>query len=733
MSLRNKYGWLAGAVIMAILMIAMLVAMILWQQLTPAEHQLIFVLVQKNFIFFFGLVVLFLAVGVFILDGVLHNYVIPVVKMKSEIELMRTVNPDHRITIAGSKNIELLAAGINQWAVDMEKVRTDMGARISQARAASDAEKNILAEFLAELPQGMIVCNLEGQILLYNKQAKQLLSDPLIKPASTQKAPTRGYVGIGRSIFSVLENAPLSHALDEINLRLEKKSDLLSSCFIVNHTDRLLRVEATPVLDSMQAFNGFLLMLDDFTERLSEDRQLNAFWLEHSKLLRQSITTLRESIQDHGHTEKTLSDVEKMTAFIDDADHSFAEQFGHSHWPMIDIDAAEFLEGLKYKVEDSSDITLDLAAVDEAVLRFLQEQRDPNGISHSAEMDEMVSIRVDSYAFALTIRMVLQFLQTTLKQNHFKIILHRTFQFVGIDLLWQGPPLAPQMIPQLEKAQISVSHETSPFSVKEVLQNHKADLFAFQDRDADGFARLRLYLEADQVALPVVFRHAPILPELRSSDFDFDLFKQTGFTTALDNEPLTQLTCTVFDTETTGLDPGAGDHIISIGAVRVVNSRLVASDYFDQLVNPQRGIPAESTRFHGITDDMVRSEPTMEKALPDFSRYVGNSILVAHNAAFDMRMLQIYEPATGIKFNQPVLDTLLLSSVVHPAHQNHNLRAIAHRLGINVVGRHTALGDAMATAKLFVKLLPLLAQKGIYTLKDAREASRKSYLSRLKY
>ena len=67
-----------------------------------------------------------------------------------------------------------------------------------------------------------------------------------------------------------------------------------------------------------------------------------------------------------------------MAASIDDADHSFAEQFGHSHWPMIDIDAAEFLEGLKYKVEDSSDITLDLAAVDEAVLRFLQEQRDPN-------------------------------------------------------------------------------------------------------------------------------------------------------------------------------------------------------------------------------------------------------------------------------------------------------------------------------------------------------------------
>ncbi len=98
-----------------------------------------------------------------------------------------------------------------------------------------------------------------------------------------------------------------------------------------------------------------------------------------------------------------------------------------------------------------------------------------------------------------------------------------------------------------------------------------------------------------------------------------------------------------------------------------------------------------------------------------------------------MRMLQINEAETGVKFINPVLDTLLLSAVVHPAQEDHNLEAIAERLGISIVGRHTALGDAIATGEIFIKLIPLLAKMGIYTLKDARKASQKTYYSRIKY
>ena len=98
-----------------------------------------------------------------------------------------------------------------------------------------------------------------------------------------------------------------------------------------------------------------------------------------------------------------------------------------------------------------------------------------------------------------------------------------------------------------------------------------------------------------------------------------------------------------------------------------------------------------------------------------------------------MRMLQIKETITGIKFINPVLDTMLLSSLVHPAHESHSLNRVAERVGVQIRGRHTALGDATATGKIFLKLLPLLNQKGINTLGEAIEASKQSYYARLKY
>jgi DNA polymerase-3 subunit epsilon len=98
-----------------------------------------------------------------------------------------------------------------------------------------------------------------------------------------------------------------------------------------------------------------------------------------------------------------------------------------------------------------------------------------------------------------------------------------------------------------------------------------------------------------------------------------------------------------------------------------------------------------------------------------------------------MRFLQLKEARLGIRFDQPVLDTLLLSAVLHPNQESHRLEAIAERLGVSVLGRHTALGDAMVTGEIFLKMLPLLAGMGIHTLRQAREASEKTFHARLQY
>jgi DNA polymerase-3 subunit epsilon len=106
---------------------------------------------------------------------------------------------------------------------------------------------------------------------------------------------------------------------------------------------------------------------------------------------------------------------------------------------------------------------------------------------------------------------------------------------------------------------------------------------------------------------------------------------------------------------------------------------------------------------------------------------------VAHNAAFDMRFLQLKEKRTGIRFANPVLDTLLLSACIHPNQKSHALEAIARRLAVDVRDRHTALGDAVLTGEIFLKMIVLLKQMGIRTLQEARMASRETYFSRLTY
>ena len=150
-------------------------------------------------------------------------------------------------------------------------------------------------------------------------------------------------------------------------------------------------------------------------------------------------------------------------------------------------------------------------------------------------------------------------------------------------------------------------------------------------------------------------------------------------------------------------------------------------------MDPRRPIPAHTIPIHGINPEMVKGQPTIGQVLPAFHTFAQDTVLVAHNAAFDMRCLQVKEKATGIVFDHPVLDTLLLSAVLHPNQESHRLEAIAERFNVTVIGRHTALGDSIVTAEVFLKLIPLLAEKGILTLRQAREEAQKTFHARLKY
>ncbi|MEX0339014.1 MAG: exonuclease domain-containing protein [Arenibacterium sp.] len=211
----------------------------------------------------------------------------------------------------------------------------------------------------------------------------------------------------------------------------------------------------------------------------------------------------------------------------------------------------------------------------------------------------------------------------------------------------------------------------------------------------------------------------------RPLTFDFDLIDMKG-ATDLKDTALRALCYVPFDTETTGLSVET-DAIVQLGAVRVLNGRLVEGEYLNSFVNPGRPIPSASTNIHGVTDDDVRDAPDIATAGRAFHHFARDAVLVAHNAPFDIGLLRKSQSEMGVEWTHPVLDTVLLSAVVFGTTEEHSLDALCDRLDIIIPAdlRHTALGDATATGEVLVKLLPLLEGMGVQTFGELIEQTQR--------
>ena len=210
--------------------------------------------------------------------------------------------------------------------------------------------------------------------------------------------------------------------------------------------------------------------------------------------------------------------------------------------------------------------------------------------------------------------------------------------------------------------------------------------------------------------------------------YDFALLdKQNAAEAAhINDRPLAGLCFSVFDTETTGLLPHKDD-IVQLGAVRVLNGRIIDGEVINQLVDPGRPIPPASTKVHKVTDAMVKGHPPITEVAKTFHRFSQDAVIVAHNAPFDMAFLHRQAEATGVTWDHPILDTVLLSAVLFGASETHTLDALCDRLNVTIPPelRHTALGDAHATAEVLVRMLPMLEARGLITFGQVIEETRR--------
>ncbi|MDS4013264.1 MAG: exonuclease domain-containing protein [Candidatus Accumulibacter sp.] len=695
-------------------------AALIWADAQPAEQALLIQLIVPHLSLGALMTIFGFIVGLLVIRHLFRQYVQGLLKMVENLHLMLSANRNFRVSPDGPPEIRLLAQATNDLAQQRDGLMDDVAAQIAAAKASVEEEKNRLAALMSELAQAVVVCNVDGRILLYNSRAR-LQFKALVQGAAVVAGGA--LIGLGRSIFSILERNQIDHALDVVRQRLGKGMATAMANFITTaRGGQLLRVQLVPVLSSNAAapreISGYVLTVENITRSLEQESQRDQVLQSLTDGSRGSLANIRVAVGNlldypdmDGDTRERFigiisDEVVRMSQRLDQTMSEFADSL-KTRWPLEDVLGVDVIAAAQRRIEQQLALT-----------------------TKTEEVDEGLWLRVESFSLVFSICFLASRLieHYQIKELRFRLLPFGKLAY--LDLIWAGHAMSSETFYSWENDAMHVGRDASPLSLRDVVDRHGGEIWYDREKAAHrAFCRFVL-----PVATPDEAAQADALPVdgSRPEYYDFDLFHFRDQSIDLDR-PLSDLAYTVFDTETTGLEPAAGDEIIQIGAVRIVNGRLLRQESFDQLVDPEKFLRPEGIRVHGITDDMVRGQPRIDAVLPAFHEFCSDTVLVAHNAAFDMRFLQLKEERSGVVFSQPVLDTLLLSGVLQPNQDSHQLDSIAERLGIDVTARHNALGDAYATGEVFLKMLPLLAQMGIVTLRQALAASEKTYFARVKY
>ena len=719
--MKAKHRFIIAVIVLGLLMTGPFVvtSALVWLDMREAERNMLTELLLSRLPVGTMMTLFGFVIGVLVLHKLFKHYVEGLLRMAETLRLMLGANRNFRVTPEGPPEVQQLAQAANDLAQQRDALMDDVDSQIARAKASVEEEKNRLAALMSELAQAVVVCNLDGRILLYNNRARLQFKALAQGPTSVAGG---ALIGLGRSIFSILEKSQIEHAREVIDQRLAGGKLPISTFTTTTRGGQLLRIQMVPVLaasvdNAARALTGYVLTVENITRSIEEEERRDRALHTLSQGSRSAIGNIRAAVAnllDYPDMEPELrerflrvidDEVAKRSLVIDQTMSQFSDSL-KTRWPLEDILGIDIIAAAQRRIDDKLKLP-----------------------TKTEEVDASLWIKADSFSLVFALVCLASKLQDHYEPRELRFRLTTNGKLAYLDLIWAGPAMSSETFYTWEMESMQVGSDTTPLTLRDVIDRHGGEIWYGREKAAHrAFFRFVLPVSTPEAEQVVEERHVTGRPEY----YDFDLFKFEDKSIDLDRK-LSDLTYTVFDTETTGLEPSNGDEIIQVGAARIVNGRLLRQETFDQLVDPEIPLKPEGIPIHGITEDMVRGQPNIDLVLPAFHEFCEDTVLIAHNAAFDMRFLQLKEERTGIRFTQPVLDTLLLSAVVHPNQESHKLDVILERLGITIGTRHNALEDALATGEVFLKLVKLLEDQGIVTVRQALEASEKTYFARVKY
>ncbi|WP_068113614.1 3'-5' exonuclease [Tropicimonas marinistellae] len=540
-----------------------------------------------------------------------------------------------------------------------------------------------LQALLADVPAGVLLCSADHQIVFYNAHAQEILSGEVS-------------AGLDRSIGDYLQMGPLENAYR----RLDQSSDADAASSLLcatTQTGQVLagRMRLVNLPQRSAEAPGYVLTLRDVTSDLALHADREALLDEIFDRVRRPAANL-QTVLDSGAVEPgsngrtaLLGEVSTLTHAITELGNRYDSARG-GWWPMEEIRAGELVESVRVVSARG-------------------------GINVTGEAEPLL-LRCDAFQMVALLTHLSERLVNVIGATALSLrIAEEADGSALVTLGWQGEVLQIGLL----DGWLDVALEVGLANVtgRTVLAAHATE--AWPEPGAVGRNLLRL-------PLPVARKAESAQSAVRrSAVYDFDLMDREP-TGELAQTPLRELTCVVFDTETTGLLPSSGDEIVQIAALRLLGGKRIPGEEFESLVNPERPIPASATEVHHVTNEMVAGAPTIATVGRRFHAFAHDAVLVAHNAPFDLEFLRRHEEGIGKRFDHPVLDTVLLSAVVFGQSETHTLDALTERLGIVIPAeaRHTAMGDTIATAAALEMMIPMLEGRGYRTFGEVIAAVR---------